>query len=114
MILMLQTRTEGVTDDVFKDGDIVRALDDSYVPGTKELMRFFLVKVPDLQTSFAELESSEYTVGPMNEPILRRMRKYRVDYATKLTAEELASVKDINVSVPVMEGRFTLEDIIRK
>lgn len=114
MKLMIWTRDEGITDDTFKDGDIFQVHEDTWVPGTLETQRWLVVKVDDYFGEMGELESSEYTVGPQNEPILRRLRKYRLNYVPKLTPEELTAARDPNTDLPVVEDRFSMTDIVRK
>ena len=113
MRLMLWARDEGFTDGEFRDGDIFQVQPDAWEPGTKELQRFLIVQMPDFAGNWEELMKSEYTVGSGGEPILRRMRAYRVDYATKLDPETLAAARDPQQSVPV-QTQFALTDIARK
>jgi hypothetical protein len=114
MKLMLWTKDEGFTDGEFRDGDIFQVWPDSWEPGNKEKQRFLIVQMPDFAGDQAELISSEYTVGAGAEPVIRRMRKYRVDYAAKLDPEELAAAKDPLQAVEPITDRFTLSDIARK
>jgi hypothetical protein len=113
MRLMLWARDEGFTDGEFRDGDIFQVHPDSWEPGTKELQRFLVVQMPDFAGDNEELMKSEYAVGAGGEPVLRRMRAYRVDYATKLDPETLAAARDPQQSVPV-QTQFALSDIARK
>ena len=114
MILSVWVRNEGITDGEFKDGDIFQAHPDTFVPEGNVLKRWLCVQTPDYGGSFDELVAPEYGVGPGNEAVIRRMRKYRLDYAPKLTPDELTAARDPNVSVPLITGRFTLNDIVRK
>jgi hypothetical protein len=114
MKLMLWTKDEGFTDGEFRDGDIFQVHDDVWEPGSKEKQRFLIVQMPDFAGDVAELEASEYATGPGAEPIIRRMRKYRVDYAAKLDPETLALAKDPNGTVEPVVGVFALSDIARK
>lgn len=114
MKLMIWTKDEGFTDGEFRDGDIFQVWPDDWEPGNKEKQRFLIVQVPDFVGDQTELIASEYAPGPGIEPIVRRMRKYRVDYASKLDPEELALVKDQNTVVEPIVGVFTLADIARK
>lgn len=114
MKLMLWTRDEGFTDGEFRDGDIFQVHPDTWEPGAKEKQRWLVVHVPDFAGDWNELVKSEYTVGAGAEPVMRRMRAYRVDYASKLDPEELAAAKDPTVTVEPIVGRFSLSDIARK
>lgn len=115
MQLMLWTRDEGNLDDQFRDGDIFQVHDDTWIPGTKELQRFLIVQMPDHPGSWDELVASEYSPGAGGDPVIRRMRKYRVPYALVLDSDELAAARDRDVSVdPIGGGRFTLDHIVRK
>ena len=115
MKLMIYTRDEGITDDTFKDGDIFQIHDDSWEPWAKELQRWLVVQIAgSTGGNESELLSSEYSVGPNNEPLIRRMRKYRLNYAPKLTPEELAAARDRDTTVEVIISRFTHSDIVRK
>lgn len=114
MKLMLWTKDEGFTDGEFRDGDIFQVWPDEWEPGNKEKQRFLIVQMPDFAGDQNELIASEYGVGPGAEPEVRRMRKYRIDYAAKLDPEELAAAKDQTVAVEPVVGRFTLADIARK
>jgi len=115
MRLMVYVNDEGITDDTFKDGDIFQVHDDSWEPGEKEKQRWLNVQIdgstgadPD------ELVSPEYNVGPNNQPILRRMRKYRLNYAARLTPEQLIAARDRDVVTEVVIGVYTMGDIARK
>jgi hypothetical protein len=114
MKLMLWTKDEGFTDGEFRDGDIFQVYSDEWEPGAKEKQRFLIVQMPDFAGDMGELVASEYTTGPGEEPIVRRMRKYRIDYAAKLDPEELAAAKDTLATVETIVGRFALSDIARK
>ena len=114
MKLMLWARDEGFTDSEFRDGDIFQVYPDEWEPGTKEKQRFLIVQMPDFAGDLEELVKSEYTVGAGAEPVMRRMRAYRVDYASKLDPEELAAAKDPLATVETIVGRFALSDIARK
>jgi hypothetical protein len=114
MKLMLWTKDEGFTDGEFRDGDIFQVWPDDWEPGNKEKQRFLIVQMPDFAGDQQELVSSEYTTGPGEEPIIRRMRKYRVDYAAKLDPEQLAAAKDPAQTVEPIVGVFGLADIARK
>lgn len=114
MKLMLWARDEGFTDGEFRDGDIFQVFPDDWEPGAKEKQRFLIVQMPDFTGDWSELVKSEYSVGGGGEPVLRRMRAYRVDYAPKLTPEELSAARDPVQTVEPITGRFTLSDIARK
>lgn len=114
MKLMLWVKDEGFTDGEFRDGDIFQVHDDAWEPGAKDKQRFLVVQMPDFAGNPDELIASEYGVGAGAEPEIRRMRKYRVDYAAKLDPEELVAAKDQTVTVETIVGRFTLSDIARK
>ncbi len=114
MKLMIWTRDEGFTDGEFRDGDIFQVWPDSWEPGAREKERFLVVQTPDFAGDWNELVASEYTAGPGAEPVIRRMRKYRLDYAAKLDTDELAAARDPEAPVDPIVGRFTLADIARK
>ena len=114
MKLMLWTRDEGFADNEFRDGDIFQVHPDTWEPGAKEKQRWLIVQVTDWAGEWAELVKSEYTVGAGAEPVMRRMRAYRVDYVGKLDTEELAAARNPSVTVEPIVGRFTLGDISRK
>lgn len=114
MRLQLYVGTEGFTDDALRDGDIFAVQPDTWEPGAKEKQRYLVIQVEDFNGDWAELSKSEYAPGPGEEPVIRRARAYRVDYAPKLDAEELAAARDRNVAVDPIVGRFTLADIARK
>jgi hypothetical protein len=113
MRLLVWIRDEGVLDTNFRDGDIFQSWPDEWTPGSKETQRWLAVQIPE-GLDPAELVTSEYAVGPGEEPVVRRMRKYRLDYAPRLTPEELEAAKDPNVDVPLIEGRYSLVDVVRK
>lgn len=115
MRLMIWVGDEGPTDNDLKDGDIFSVHADSWVPGTEELKKFLVIQTSEYQGTQDELVEPQYATGPSaDEPDIRYMRKYRVDYWKRLTADELVAVRDPNVSVPVMVDRFSLGDIVRK
>lgn len=114
MRLIVWTKDENITDDTFKDGDIWQVYPDSWIPGAMETKRWLVVQIDDYVGSQEELVAPEYSVGPGNEAIIRRMRKYRLDYAPRLTPDELIAVKDSQADVPVVVGRFVTRDIVRK
>lgn len=115
MRLMLWVGDEGPTDLDLKDGDIWNVYPDSWQPGNEELKRFLVVQTSEYGGQQAELTEPEYAVGPSPEqPVTRHMRKYFMPYWEKLTPNELAVVRDREQSFPVVTGKFTLQDIIRK
>lgn len=114
MFLVLWVKDEGFTDGEFRDGDIFQVQPDDYVPGEKTKQRFLIVQVPDFPGDWGELVASEYTTGPGDQPVVRRMRKYRVNYASKLDPDELAAAKDLTTAVEPITGVFDLADIARK
>lgn len=114
MFLTVWTKDEGITDQEFKDGDIFQVHDDDWTPGAREIERWLVVQVPNYGGDWSELTASEYGVGPGNEGVVRRMRKYRLAYAPKLDPEELAAARDRDLPVQPITGRFDLTDIVRK
>lgn len=114
MIVLIQVRDEGITDDDLRADDVYAIYPDDYVPGARELQRWLVVKMPEYPGNADDFVTSEYAPGPGNEPVVRRKRKYRVDWKAKLTAEEIASVLDINATVPIVVGKFTPNDFVRK
>ena len=113
MRLMLWVGDEGPTDLDLKDGDIWAVQPDSWEPGALELKRWFVIQLPEYGGDQTELVKPEYTVGA-ESPVQRHARKYHVNYWVRLVPEEIAAVRDPEVSVPVMAGRFDLFDIVRK
>jgi len=114
MRLQVWTQNQGITDEDFKDGDIYKVRPWDWTPGDLETKRWLVVEMPEYMGSWEELIKSEYTVGADNQPVIRMMRKYRLNYAPKLTPEELALARDPNADCPIITDRFTLDDIIRK
>ena len=115
MRLMIWVGDEGPTDLDLKDGDIWEVKDNAWVPGALELKKWLVVEVPEYGGDKTELVQPEYTTGPSpSEPVQRHARKYFVAYWEKLVPEEVAAVRDPEVSVPIMAGRFGLFDIGRK
>ena len=115
MRLLIWTRDQGPLDTHFKDGDIFQVHPDDWEPGAKEIQRWLCVEIPDDPTLDPdELQSAEYATGPGGEPVVRRMRKYRFDYAPMLTPDELAAARDPMAEVPVIQGRYTKAHIVRK
>ena len=114
MKLMLYVGTEGFTDTDLRDGDVFAVHTDDWEPGAKEKQRFLIVQTADYAGDWGELMKSEYAQGPGAEPVIRRQRAYRVDYAPKLDADELAAARDRTVAVEPIVGRFSLGDVARK
>jgi len=112
--LIIWVNDEGITDQEFKDGDIFQVKDDSFAPGSMETKRWLVVKMEDYAGPWDELVSSEFGVGAGNDGVVRRMRKYRLNYAPKLTPEELIAAKDRDTHVDIITDRYTLTDIVRK
>lgn len=115
MRLQLYAGTEGFKDTDLRDGDIFAVHPNTWTPGAQEAKRFLVVEVEDFDEETArELVKSDYAPGDGDEPVIRRQRAYRIDYAPKLTPEELAAARDKEVASPVITGRFSLADIARK
>ena len=96
------------------DGDVYRVNPDTWEPGALETKRWLIVQIPDPGYDLAGLDEAEYSPGPGEAPVIRRKRKFRVDYAAKLTPEEIAAAKDPDVEVPIITDRFTINDVVRK
>lgn len=115
MRLQLYAGTEGFKDTDLRDGDIFAVHPNTWVPGETEAKRFLVVEVEDFDEETArELVKSDYAPGDGEDPVIRRQRAYRLDYAPKLTPEELALARDKNLASPVIVGRFSTADIARK
>ena len=115
MRLMLWVGDEGPTDLDLKDGDIWAVRPDTWEPGALELKRWLVIQTEDYLGDQGELVLPEYTTGPAPEaPAVRHARKYKVNYWERLTPQELAAVRDREVSVPIVADRFSLFDIVRK
>lgn len=115
MKIMVWIGNEGPTDQDMKDGDVWAVYPDTWTPGIEETKKWLVVQTEDYNGDVLELVRSEYGQGPSpDEPQIVHMRKYYIDYATKLTPEELLLVRDKNADFPVCVGRFILDDIHRK
>ena len=115
MRIMIWIGDEGPTDLDLKDGDLWAIYSNSWEPGAEELKRWLIVQIEEYGGDQSELTKPEYAVGAsIEEPVVRCMRKYWIDYAAKLTPKETADVRNKEIAVPVLTGRFGLADIIRK
>lgn len=116
--ILVWTRDQGITDDMFKDGDIFKVYADDETPGTQETKRWLCVEVEEIvgvAVNWEDLVAPEMAVSSGSEPAsYRRVRKYRLEYASKLTPEELASARDPEADLQPITGRFTVSDIVRK
>lgn len=113
MLVYIWTRDDGITDQDFFDGDVFLIFDDTHVPGAQEEKSWLIAKVPDYPFK-DELVSSEYAQGPGIDPVIRRQRKYRVDWRPKFTPEEVIVIEDATQTLGVVEGKFNVSDITRK
>ncbi len=136
MILWVFTRDDetGLLDDEFKDGDVLQTKPDSFESsiGGQEKKSFLIVKIPDPPNPTKvepELVASEYNAGatPQDDHVIRRKRKYRLDWRTKFTATEIGVVEDATQTLPdgvtaqggtvtsgVVDGLFEITDLRRK
>lgn len=135
MILWIWTRNDatGLLDDEFRDGDIFQTKPDSFEPsiGVQEKKSFLIVKIPDppnLAVVGEDLVRPEYAAGPSpDETVIRRQRRYRLDWRAKFNAEEIALVESAASVLPdgatggggsvtsgVVSSLFTITDFIRK
>ena len=115
MIFKIYTRDQGVMDFNLKADDIFSFHQDDYIPGEKDKQRFLIVKIDGIDdTEAVELVEPEFGVGPGASPVIRRQRKYRLNWRSRLDPEITEAILDPLQSVEVIVGEFTKEDIIRK
>lgn len=136
MLLWIWTRNDetGLLDDEFKDGDILQTKPDSFEPsiGGQEKKSYLIVKIPDPPNTakvMTELVRPEYSPGatPDDEHVIRRKCRFRLDWRTRFTATEIATIVDANavladgttsqggtVTSGVVSGLFTIADFSRK
>lgn len=136
MLIWIFTRDDetGLLDGEFRNGDISQTKPDSFEPsiGNIEKRTNLIIKVPDPPNYPAfeqELVEPEYAAGPTTESanVVRRKRKFRIDWQVKFDAAEIALIESANDTLPdgvtsgggtvtagVVDGLFTISDIIRK
>jgi len=115
MRFMVWTHDDGITDMDFRDGDIFHAgLATEWTPSELETSRYLCIEIQGVQAGISELLSSEFAPGPGNDNVIRRIRKYRVNYINKFSEEELAVIRDPEQVFPMVTDRFNQSDIIRK
>lgn len=136
MLVSIWTRNDesGLLDAEFRDGDVFQTYLDSFEVslGTQEKKSWLFIKVPDPANMAAvrnDFGTPEYSPGPSQgeENVIRRMRKYRLDWRAKFTQAEIAIIEDANETLPdgsttnggtvtagVVSGLFTIQDFIRK
>lgn len=120
MIVYIQIRDEGPFADQAKDGDPFQVTNDTTIPGTQDLQNYLVVKMPDPPgfngdaPSENEIVQPLYGVGPDGGSVVQRVRKYSIPWRHKFTEEERTAILDPLVSVPLVEGKFTLADIQQK
>ncbi|MEM8668740.1 MAG: hypothetical protein AAGG48_14565 [Planctomycetota bacterium] len=136
MLLWIWTRNDesGLLDDEFRDGDIFQVKPDSFEQflGNQDVRSYLIVKVPD-PPNFAKFEEQlvepEYGPGATSgdENVVRRQRKYRLDWRSKFIASEQALIESTSDTLPdgttsgsgtvangVVSELFTIADLIRK
>lgn len=136
MLLWIWTRDDesGLLDDEFRDGDVLQTKPDSFELsiGTQEKKSYLIIKIPDppnIAKFMAELVVSEYSPGQTSgeENVVRRRRKFTLDWRTAFIAEEIATIEDANAVLPdgtlasggtvtagVVSDKFTVSDFRRK
>lgn len=139
MILQLWIRDDetGIIDGENRDGDIeATKLDaEQATIGGIEKKTFLFAKVPDPPAGIIskfrdELDTPEYLPASDTgeKPQIRHKTKYRVDWRKRFTQAEIAIIEDATQTLPdgpttsgngtvvagVVEGLFTLQDILRK
>jgi hypothetical protein len=135
MLCQIWVRNEGsgFLDHEARDGDVLLTFLDSFEPslGTQDKKSFLIVKIPDppnMQAVRDALVESEFALGPSaDEVVMRRNRKYRINWRGFFTASEIAVIEDSNamladgqlssggtVTSGVVSGKFTIADFIRK
>lgn len=135
MLLWIFTRNDetGLLDDEFRDGDILQTQADALEPtiGSQDKKSYLIVKIPDpanLAKVTADIVLPEYVSGPTPDAnVVRRKRRYRLDWRTKFSQEEIALIEDANDLLPdgttagggtvtsgVVAGLFAITDFVRK
>ncbi|WP_455387613.1 hypothetical protein [Petrachloros mirabilis] len=135
MLLWIWTRNDetGLLDNEFKDGDILLTKEDSFEAsiGLQEKKSWLIIKIPDppnMTTVAADLVLPEYAAGPTpDENVVRRKRRYRLDWSSRFTESEIALIQNANDMLPdgttaqggtvaagVVSGLFTIEQFLRK
>lgn len=136
MIIKVWTRDDetGILDGENRDGDIAQTYLDSFEPslGNLEKRTSLFIKVPDppnIQKFRDELIAPEYlpAASPESTPTVKHKTKYRINWRTKFTAQEIALIESVadtlpdghtnqggNVTAGVVDSLFTVNDIIRK
>lgn len=135
MLLWIWTRNDetGLLDDEFRDGDILQTKPDTFESsiGSQEKKSYLIIKIPDppnLAKVTSDLVLPEYGVGASpDEVVIRRKCRYSLDWRTKFTAAEIATVVDANAMLPdgtlesggtvtsgVVSGKFVITDFRRK
>lgn len=136
MIIQLFTRDDetGILDGELRDGDVFATKLDSEegTIGGIEKRTYLFIKVPDppkIESFGKELVKPEYMPAPSGstEPEIRYGRKYRIDWRTKFTQDEIDLIESAADTLPdgptfgggtvtagVVSGLFTVNDLIRK
>ena len=136
MILKIFPRNDGtgILDDEMKDGDPLEVFPDSYEAslGVQDKKSYLCLKIPDPPNYEAVAEAfvqADYAPNP-NVPegvVIRRMRKYWLNWRSAFTAEEVAVIEDSSatltdgelasggtVTAGVVSGKFDYQDFNRK
>lgn len=135
MLIQVLVRDEGsgFLDHEGRDGDPLQTFLDSFEPnlGTSDKRSFLVIKIPDPPNMVAvrsALGEEEYAPGPSaEEVVVRRKRKYRINWRGAFTAEEIVIIEDSVAMLPdgqlssggtvvsgVVSDKFTIADFIRK
>lgn len=123
MLAWVMVRNEGARAEDCREGDILQVKPDSFQSGlgTQDTMSFLIIKFPDPPGYPADLAAGEFYCRPEYGVVdqggtidVIRARGYTIDWATKFTAEERAIIRDPGQSFAVVEGKFSLSDIVAK
>ena len=115
MIIALRKLSEGPTANDVKAGDIEFYRDDSNPPSVGETTFWLCVRVPRYSGDAEELLRNAYEPGPPGEePRQKHARAYCIPFSEKAKPNELAAWTNPGVNTGIIEGRFTLADIVQK
>ena len=136
MIIKVSIRNDetGVLDGERRDGDIMSTKLDSEegTLGGIEKKTSLFIKIPDppnIENFRAGIVEPEYGAAASagEDPPVRHYRKYRIEWRTRFSAQEIALIESVadqlpdgptasggDVSLGVVSGLFTYTDIIRK
>ena len=134
MLIQIWVRDDesGLLDGESRDGDIQSTKLDTDSVGGQEKKSFLFVKVadpPNMQAFRDELITPEYlpAASAGTDPQVKHKTKYRVDWRTKFSESEIATVSNATQVLPdgstsaggnvvngIVEDLFVIGDIIRK